>query len=236
MHMRLNCKVIVLCFSLLIFACSTDSGNNNGSGNGGGLDPQAVYRITFMPDFTANSHPTDYPNNASFKGMFIMAHSNASTLFRVGQPASDGLEMYVEDGDNSGLTTEHTPVMDNDPVTVIANGSDIGPTGTDVVQLTITPSTTLISIVSKISPSPDWFIGIDALNLVNPDNSLVDDIEISLAPIDAGTDGGTSYESPDMEENANVSLFNGPPFADPNPPGIIARLGTIRIERIDITE
>ncbi|MBT8274064.1 MAG: spondin domain-containing protein [Bacteroidia bacterium] len=234
--MRLNLKLIAMCFSLALFSCSTDNGNNNGGGNNGGLNPTAVYRITFTGDFTANSHPTDYPNNASFEGMFIMAHSNASSLFSVGQLASDGLELYVEEGDNSLLTTEHTPVMDNDPTTIIVNGNDIGPTGTDVVQITITPETTYLSIVSKITPSPDWFVGIDGFNLANPDNSLVEDVTISLAPIDAGTDSGTTYESPDMEDSSFIALFSGPPFADPNPPSVIERMGTIRIQRIDITE
>lgn len=226
-------KILLITFSILSFSCSSDDGGNNVDEGGGGLVAQATYRITFESNFTAETHPTDYPSNASFTPMFVVAHGSSTSVFTKGQLASAGMELLVEEGDNSVITTEHTPVQDNDNPTIIRIGSAIGPTGSTSVELTITPSTTLLSFVTGISPSPDWFLGVDSFNFVNPDNiSLVDEVELSLTPFDAGTDAGTTYTSDDEESSQNISIFGGAPFQSSNS-GFITKLGTLKIERID---
>lgn len=52
-----------------------------------------------------------------------------------------------------------------------------------------------ISIMSRIVPSPDWFIGIDAFDLC-VDGNWVDSITIEADPIDAGTDNGFTFTAP----------------------------------------
>ena len=49
----------------------SDDSDDDNSGGGGGIDAQATYRITFTTNFTANTHPTDYPDNASFGKVFF---------------------------------------------------------------------------------------------------------------------------------------------------------------------
>ena len=46
-----------------------------------------------------------------------------------------------------------------------------------------------ISLMSKLVPSPDWFIGVDSLDLCQ-DNRLADSISEHLEPLDGGTDNG----------------------------------------------
>ncbi len=231
-------KLIFLLTILGLFAACTSDNSGNGGGNddggGGGLIPQATYRITFTGEFTSNSHPQDYPANPMFSGMVLIAHSNTTTVFRNGQLASAGLEEYVEDGSSTNLVQEHTQTEEGINPTVILVGNDIGPTGVDVINMTITPSTTRFSFVSKIGPSPDWFVGIDAFDFVLPDNTLVEDITIKLFPRDAGTDSGTTYTSDDMDDDGTISDIAGFPFVDDSG-GInqINRLGTVRLERID---
>ena len=44
-----------------------------------------------------------------------------------------------------------------------------------------------LSIISKIKPSPDWFVGVDRFDLCNAsDCSWKNNITIQLGPIDAG--------------------------------------------------
>lgn len=44
-----------------------------------------------------------------------------------------------------------------------------------------------LSMISKISPSPDWFVGIDRLDLCNAsDCRWKDNITVQLRPMDAG--------------------------------------------------
>lgn len=225
-------KLFLLTFSLMIFSCSSEDDSGNGGGtDGGNLSAQAVYRVTITGQFTAQSHPTDFPAGAGFDKMFFLAHSSSSTLFRTGSAGSDGLKLYAKDGDVSVLNTEHTTSEDGVSPTIIKIGDAISGTGTDVFDITITPSTTLFSFVSKISPSPDWFVGVDSFDLVNPDNTLVEEVTFQLFPYDAGADGGTTYESPDSDEAGPVTLMNSPPLAAGN--GIVNSLGTVTFQRID---
>lgn len=227
--MRPNLQLISCLFAILFFGCSSDDGGNTGGGGGGGgLIPSATYRVTFSPDFTDQTHPTDYPANPQFISMFVMAHNNTRDLFSLGFAGSDGFKTYATTGDLSGLINEHSSGDDDNP-TVIATGLNIGPTGEDSVTFTIGPETTLISFVARLDPSPDWVVGVDAFNLVNPDNSLVETGGAPLFPIDAGADGGTTYEAADMPENGPVQSYSGPPFENG---GFIAKLGDFTIERI----
>ncbi|GFU57469.1 spondin-2 [Trichonephila clavipes] len=52
-----------------------------------------------------------------------------------------------------------------------------------------------VSIVCRIVPSPDWFIGVDSFDLC-PGNKWVDLITLDLEPIDGGTDNGYTFTSP----------------------------------------
>ena len=225
-------KILLIAFSILTFGCSSDDGGNNPGDGGGGLVAQATYRVTFTPNFTAQTHPTDYPSDAGFSKMFLMAHSNSTTLFSLGGIASPGLREMATTGETATLVQEHTPSEDNVNPTTIIIGNDISATGTYETTINLTPNTTYISLASMIQPSPDWFVGVDALDMVNADNSLVDFIEISLFPIDAGADAGTTYTSPDDPENSNIAGIGGVPFVGTG--GFVQRLGSITIERIDI--
>lgn len=54
----------------------------------------------------------------------------------------------------------------------------------------------LVSLVSQIDPSPDWFLGVSGLELCLPNCSWIENKVLNLYPIDAGTDSGPSYISP----------------------------------------
>ncbi len=177
--------------------------------------------MTFEPNFTEVFFPTDYPTNAGFSKVFLVVHSNTTSIFTLGSTASAGLKLYAEDGDSSTLVTEHTQTEDNvNPTSIILGTSDVGPAEPVVFTFTITPSKPLISFVTKISPSPDWFLGVDSFNLENPDNTLVETAFIGLNAIDAGTDAGVTYTSADSPETSLVNIRICLPFStNPNIPG-----------------
>ena len=52
----------------------------------------------------------------------------------------------------------------------------------------------LLSLVSKIKPSPDWIVGVSMENLCLPNDTWVDSRVIDLYPWDAGTNSGLSYQ------------------------------------------
>lgn len=56
----------------------------------------------------------------------------------------------------------------------------------------------LVSLVSMIYPSPDWFVGVSGLELCLGNGSWVEQKVLNLFPYDAGTDSGPTYISPDQ--------------------------------------
>lgn len=49
----------------------------------------------------------------------------------------------------------------------------------------------------KMIPSPDWFVGVDSLNLCEG-NRWKQEVTIDLRPYDAGTDSGFTFSSPNF--------------------------------------
>ena len=64
----------------------------------------------------------------------------------------------------------------------------------------------LVSLVSKLGPSPDWMVGVSALEMCLTNCTWLDKKEIYLYPWDAGVDSGISYESPDKPTEPNQPI------------------------------
>uniref|UniRef100_A0A0K2V2Y5 Spondin2like [Acyrthosiphon pisum] n=1 Tax=Lepeophtheirus salmonis TaxID=72036 RepID=A0A0K2V2Y5_LEPSM len=60
--------------------------------------------------------------------------------------------------------------------------------------------------MSKLVPSPDWFIGLDALDLCK-DGRFIDSIVIESDPIDAGSDNGFTFTSPNWPTEPRAEIF-----------------------------
>lgn len=54
-----------------------------------------------------------------------------------------------------------------------------------------------VSFVVRIVPSPDWFVGIDSLNLCEG-GRWKEQVVLDLYPHDAGTDSGFTFSSPNF--------------------------------------
>ena len=55
-------------------------------------------------------------------------------------------------------------------------------------------------------PSPDWFIGVDSVDLCH-DDSLVDTLSDKLDPLDGGTDNGFTFTSPNWPTEPRGVVF-----------------------------
>lgn len=54
-----------------------------------------------------------------------------------------------------------------------------------------------VSFVVRIIPSPDWFVGVDSLDLCDGDQWR-EQVTVDLYPHDAGTDSGFTFSSPNF--------------------------------------
>ena len=77
-----------------------------------------------------------------------------------------------------------------------------------------------ISVITKIVPSPDWFIGLDSVSLCKDglfipafNTEVVIDfknvilLEYQAFPMDAGTDNGFTFTSPNWETEPRAEVF-----------------------------
>lgn len=55
-----------------------------------------------------------------------------------------------------------------------------------------------LSFIVRIVPSPDWFVGVDGVDLCEGDH-WKESVTLELFPYDAGTDSGFTFSSPNFE-------------------------------------
>lgn len=231
--MKLISRIFTVLAVVLFVSCGGDDEGSPavGGGDDGGPTASATYEVTFTPNFTAETHPTDYPSNASFGPILAIAHAPDVSVFTLGQVASAAFKGYAENGDADGLATVLTTGVDGMEVTtMIFSGGSTGPTTADALSVNVTPTNTRITFIARLSPSPDWFVGVDSFNVVAADGiSLVENAEFSLSALDAGTDSGATYNSPDEPTTGGtIRVINDAPFGNG---GLTAALGSITFVR-----
>jgi hypothetical protein len=112
---------------------------------------------------------------------------------------------------------------------ILGGGIDSSP-GATSVEFSITREYPLVTVVSMIAPSPDWFVGISARNFLETGDWL-DTITFELFPYDAGTDSGEIYDArdDDTEPPEPIRRIEGPPFRSE---GGVPSLGRFTFTRI----
>ena len=85
----------------------------------------------------------------------------------------------------------------------------------------------LATVIAMIAPSPDWFVGVDGLDL-RDGVGWADRVTVELRVYDAGTDSGASYAAADVATapRAAVAPVGYAPLA-----GRV--VGTMTFERAD---
>ena len=68
--------------------------------------------------------------------------------------------------------------------------------GTSTFEITADRDFPLLTLTSRLNDSPDWFTGVQNLNLIGDNQNFLDRIEIMLMPWDAGVDSGFTLGGP----------------------------------------
>ena len=158
----------------------------------------AVYSVTFQGAWTSSVTPDGVPGGAHFSRLIGGVHSAAVTFLEGGQTASAGVESMAELGGVSDLKSEVQTAIDASPQTalsVLEGDTDfIGPRVSKTlgnVELTIAfPRVTLTTMVA---PSPDWFVGVSGLPLLDDQGRWLRSHEVNLYPWDAGSEEGSEF-------------------------------------------
>ena len=192
----------------------------------------ARYSVTFESTWRAETHPTDFPSDAHYSRLVGGTHSSRARFWAAGQPASAGIQAMAERGRTSPLDAEVQAAIAAGTAysLILGEAIDRSP-GTATAEFEIGRDHPLVSLVTMVAPSPDWFVGVDSLSLVESgDWAAVK--TVTLYPWDAGTDSGLSYDSPDVDTQPRqpIHLLEGDPVAVG---GRVAPFGSFSFRRVN---
>jgi hypothetical protein len=155
----------------------------------------ASYNVVFESVWSAGTHPTDFPSNPHFSGLIGATHASDVTFWADGSTASMGMKDMAERGSKGFLTTEVEAAIASGTAAGLLSGGGISPSpGSVQLAFTITVQHPLVTLVTMIAPSPDWFVGVSSLALFD-EEAWVDEVVVQLLAYDAGTDSGTTFTS-----------------------------------------
>ena len=161
-------------------------------------DPStALYAVTFQGQWTTDVTPGGLPGGAHFSPIIGAVHNAGATFLKSGEVASSGVESMAETGETSGLQSEVNAAINATPPTALSALSRSGNIGrqaqvtlNDVAATTAYPRVTLVTM---IAPSPDWFVGVSGLSLLDASGNWLPSHEVKLYPWDAGTENGDGF-------------------------------------------
>ena len=174
----------------------------------------AKYRVTFNATWSEETHPDDFPSNPHFSGLIGASHNDKVTFWEDGDLASPGIKNMAETGSKQPLTQEiGTAIFSKNAFRLISGGGIETSPGSITLDFIVSENYPRVTLVTMIAPSPDWFVGVDSLNLYE-NGSFVDEKIVVLYAYDAGTDSGTNYTSPNEPTDPPEEIFKiqGYPF------------------------
>ena len=151
----------------------------------------ATYTVTFQGNWTTASTPGGVVGSAHFTTLIGAVHNDMVTFWESGGMATAGVEGVAELGATSTFRSEINASAHAD--SVIRESVSFGGTGSATFDLTVTTDHPLVTLLSMIGPSPDWFVGISGRSLLDADDEWRSRLEVDLFPYDAGTEEGTEF-------------------------------------------
>lgn len=153
--------------------------------------PAATYEVTFQGNWTLESTPGGVVSNAHFTTLIGAVHNEDVTFWQSGGRASPGVEQVAETGFTSTFRSE----LEASPhaAAIISQSVAFGGTGSATFSIDVTRDHPLVTLLSMIGPSPDWFVGIAGRSLLDASDQWEPRVEIDLFPYDAGTEEGEEF-------------------------------------------
>lgn len=187
----------------------------------------ARYRVTIVLEWSPTTHPATLPPGWHTSPAVLAAHGTAGQLVPIDSTASPGIESMAETGQTSLLLAE---LAANPAVGGVDTGQRVDGTGSDELEVDATQSTPMLSLVTMLAPSPDWFVGVADVSLFE-NGAWNDRVELDVTPWDAGTDSGTEFTSGNVDTQPRGAI------SEPVDPSYMAaaaegRFGYVVIQRV----
>ena len=191
------------------------------------LDPvaeQTTYLVTVRNFWGVEDFPQDFPDQAHLSLWGGATHNEAVSFWSVGEPPSRGIEDMAEAGlIDILLFDEVAPAIEQGSagsfieIRLFTEPAIDGEPGLLEFEVTVTRTHPLVSMVSMLGPSPDWFVGVDSLSLLGASD------DSSGAPaewIPTLTVGSPLYDGGSKSDI--IPIMGGPDIIPPDPIGLVA--------------
>lgn len=195
--------VIMLLLSTL-FACKDDK-----------VDIFAiVYSVEFEANWSETSHPNAYPEEAGFSSFIVAAHLNGVDVFTLGLPPDEGLAQLATQGNLETLEQAFSTLRSRSEIADFEIGSAINTPSSSSVEIGLGPNYQFITVLAKILPSPDWFVGAQTTLLDPQDGQWYDQVIVEATAYKAGLDSATTFEQPyfPIETSEGIELLKEGPL------------------------
>ena len=171
----------------------------------------ATYTVTYTGNWTAAATPGDVPDGAHFSPLIGGVHNAAVAFLEAGGTATPGIESMAERGRTATLTKEIEAAGAN-ALSVLRKESGSGATESSTFEsVVLTADHPRITLLSMIAPSPDWFVGVFGLSLLDEEGSWIEALTVDLHPYDAGTEEGEefSFDNPATVPQGTIASLRG---------------------------
>lgn len=163
---------------------------------------EAKYELVFEGLWSRFTHPDDFPDNywsAYFSDIIGASHSTEFRMWNIDSFATEGVKELAELGSTKKLESELKQVSSKTRTIIKARELRYPTLNSKTSAVFRTDRQHhLVSILSKLGPSPDWMVGVSGLELCQSDCSWATQRIVNLYLWDAGTDSGTTFASPDL--------------------------------------
>lgn len=161
----------------------------------------ATYDITFTGKWRESTHPRHFPGiMARWSPLIGASHSKDYIIWEYGGMASAGVTMVSEWGAVYKLIKEMKSQGGN-VYSIIQSRMLYTSLGQVSSTFKADNRRNLVSVLAKITPSPDWSVGVDRINLCDGNCTWKKQIVQDLYPWDAGTDDGITFISANRKTN-----------------------------------
>ena len=188
-------------------ACGKGREAMESANTGGATQMQpAEYRIVLHSTWTREHHPFEYPSAGAltgphFSGIIGATHNASYSLFADGRMPTPGLERLSEMGSHSPLDDEIRAAIAGGSAGALFETGPLRDFGDSVVTtVSVDAAHPMLSLVAMIAPSPDWFTGAAAVNLME-NGAWVASRTLTLNAWDSGGDDGHTYKADDRDTN-----------------------------------
>ena len=169
----------------------------------------ATYEVTFQGNWTLESTPGGVVSNAHFTTLIGAVHNDDVTFWQSGGRASPGVEQVAE----TGITSRFRSELEASPhaAAIVSRSVAFGGTGSATFSIDVTRDHPLVTLLSMIGPSPDWFVGINGRSLLDESGRWTARDEVDLFPYDAGTEDGDEFtlENPATDPHGVITSIRG---------------------------